>query len=274
MMPPGGFPKCETTGIMLEKQSDMTPTASFRPSSQCDSEFSCETDAGYLKNQPQVDTMYMFIVSGGAKRERDYFRILASNENPRLKLIFVSDKSQGLTPRQMRDLTYEAIVEKSFIDFSGRYVSMADNDLIYLVSDVDQFGEDLIEFIKDKKDGVSWVISNPAFEIWLFYHYYDSPSELIQAKNVALAKRSKWLKNRLDTLRKGGINPVEASLKITRAIENSISNYSEMDNGLPSLFSTQMHNLAKDILSILDDDFAKMIIQRTSRAQQFISSMK
>lgn len=233
-----------------------------------------ETIPSYSKEEEVIDTQYLFVVSGGAKRERDYLRIFENHESNRLRLVFVSKDGQGLTPGQMRGETVESIEEECFLDINGNLTHLADDDSIYLVSDVDEYGDDLIELLKEKGTRYSWIISNPAFEVWLYYHYFDNPNKISEVRNIPVAQRSRWLKTELDKVRAGGINPKDAFMLMETAIRNSIANYSLQHNGLPELFSTQMHLLAIHVQSILKDEFSEMIVQRNNRAMSFLTKIK
>ena len=63
-------------------------------------------------------------------------------------------------------------------------------------------------------------------------------------------KRSKWLKERLHDLKSdvGGVRAEDAIYEIETAIVNSQNNYREKENGLPEVYSTQMHILATRLL--------------------------
>lgn len=149
-------------------------------------------DSGYTKQQPSVTATYLFIVSGGAKRERDYFKYIDESLNHLLKIIFISDKQQGLTPRQMHTEVSEAIAEEYFIDINGELTRWVNGDLVYLISDVDQYETELEELLKIQNSSYSWIISNPAFEIWLYYHYFPTPSHISEAETIPVAQRSQW----------------------------------------------------------------------------------
>ena len=62
----------------------------------------------YLKGEATIETKIVFIISGGDKREKDYFKMLMKDRHiRRLKIAFVSKKGQGLVPSQMFELAKE-----------------------------------------------------------------------------------------------------------------------------------------------------------------------
>ena len=54
-------------------------------------------------------------------------------------------------------------------------------DKVFLLSDVDEFYDQLEKIFKGNQTDVQgrWVVSNPCFEIWLYYCYLDSPEKVL-----------------------------------------------------------------------------------------------
>ena len=221
-----------------------------------------EISAGYSKREPVVDVKILFIISGGEKREKDYFRVLMKNcGSILLKVAFCSKKGNGLNPQGMVEKAKKFLDKKLFITAKdAKAIPMEGDDTIYLLQDIDLFEADIRELNKKGMPvGAEWVISNPAFEIWLFYHYFDSPKGRIdELDSLSVGQRSQRLKQLLDEVKPGGINPMQAFYEMKTAIENSKINWRE-NKGLPALYSTQMHVLASEILRLLgEDNFDKL----------------
>ncbi|MDE5821793.1 MAG: RloB family protein [Paramuribaculum sp.] len=273
-----GYTKPEPFGdIILSNNKE--DTAQSHSEDAVPSDISTSTtlnEAGYSKPDIEIETVCMFLVSGGEKRERDYIKYLESNASRRLRVVFISKKGQGLTPTQMLKEVEESIEEECFQDYYGHLSYLSNEDIIYLISDVDQYGEDLKRHLGNSNHRYKWIISNPAFEVWLYYHFYDTPTFIEEAANIPIAQRSQWLKDKLHKLREseGGVNASEALKLVEIAVKNSKMNYNENEDKLPSLFSTQMHIVAEHILNLLDDDFYKMLKDRDSIAKEFISKTK
>lgn len=229
---------------------------------------------GYSKPDIKVETVYMFLVSGGEKKEQEYIKYLKYNANRRLRVVFISKKNQGLTPTQMLKEVEESIEEECFQDYDGHLSHLSNDDIIYLISDVDEYGPVLKQYLNNCNPRYRWIISNPAFEVWLYYHFFETPKYIEEAKDIPIAQRSQWLKDKLHKLREseGGVNASEALKLIEVAVENSKTNYNENEERFPSLFSTQMYIVAEHILTLLDDDFYKMLRDRESMANAFIST--
>lgn len=227
---------------------------------------------GYAKEQPTVETQIIFVISGGAKREKDYFKqIIKDRKIKRLKIVFTSKDGQGLVPQQMNELAKDFVQQKRFRTETDSYSIDAD-DTLFMLQDMDEFEAEIKSIFHGERIAqTEWIVSNPSFEIWLFYHKFDSPKGILdEGVNKPLSERSQWLKRKLDDIVPGGINPVAIFTNIRTAIENSEKNYAEID-GLPMLYSTQMHVLAERILAVMGDEFDNMLKRREERLKDFLA---
>lgn len=256
----------------MEVHSDKTEKAAVSEKNKSLSVGKMSSD--YLKGEATIETKIVFIISGGDKREKDYFKMLMKDRHiRRLKIAFVSKKGQGLVPSQMFELAKEYLFNKRFVTETDSFSIDAD-DTLYLVQDMDEFEVD-IRTMFDKGDEIqqaTWIVSNPSIEVWLFYHKFDTPKGYLdEGLKKPLSERSQWLKKKLDALVPGGINPINAFADIRIAIANSKANYKEY-NGLPDVYSTQMHILAEDILNTLGNEFDEMLQRRKEMAERFMRS--
>lgn len=226
-----------------------------------------ELPSDYTKPEGKIDVRILFILSGGEGRERNYFKMLRDDRKlERIKVAFASKKGQGLNPTQLLEMANKSVDSKKFETEEAIYRFEKNNgDLIYLLQDIDQFEQDIRKLASEEQpDCLRWIYSNPAFEMWLFYHYYDNPlPQLKDASGKRLEERSQWLKGYLPEIIKGGVKTTKAIAQMRTAIDNSKSNYME-EKGLPGLFSTQMHRLAEDILDIMGDEFDQMLERKVA----------
>lgn len=226
-----------------------------------------ELPSDYTKPEGEIDVRILFILSGGEDRERNYFKMLKDDRRlKRIKVAFASKKGQGLNPTQLLEVANESVDVKKFVTEEGTYrFEQKNGDIIYLLQDIDQFEPEIRRLASEEQsDCLKWVYSNPAFEMWLYYHYFDNPlPKLKEAIGKTLVERSQWLKGYLHEIIPGGVQTTKAINQIRTAIDNSKSNYQE-DKGLPELFSTQMHLLAEDILDTMGDEFDQMLERRAA----------
>lgn len=225
----------------------------------------------YTKGAPYLSTRIIFILSGGTKREKDYFRPLKTDgQIHSVKVAFRSKEGQGLKPYELRELAEDFAKNQCFVTEDNSSFHIEDDDIIYLLQDVDEFSEELFGYLNNKDDNASyrWVISNPSFEIWLYYHYYDNPSSLHEGIAMSERDRSNWIKEYLNTLIPGGIKSTQALYIVERAIENSKNNYAERDN-FPLLYSTQMHIVAESIINVMNEEFHQMKMRREQKIEYY-----
>ncbi len=187
---------------------------------------------------------YIIIFSGGEEREKSYFHLIVQNPllYPDIKIDFFAEPhfEKGGKP----------IITDFAIDKVKEYRESAseDNpDSFYLLTDVDHFEHFLSEMKKEcVANGIELIISNSCFEVWL---YYSERSDKCTEFNMPKEKNkiSSSFKTWTNTQIKGGLKPRKAILMIEQNIVNAKNNYSE-ENGIPTLFSTQMFVLAEKIL--------------------------
>ena len=256
----------------IETHSNKTEKAAVSEKDQSLSVDNLSSD--YSKGEATIETKIVFIISGGDKREKDYFKMLMKDRHiRRLKIAFISKKGQGLVPSQMFELAKEYLSNKRFVTETDSFSIDAD-DTLYLVQDVDEFETDIRKMFEKGNEiqQATWIVSNPSIEVWLFYHKFNTPKGYLdEGLNKPLKERSQWLKHKLDELVPGGVNPINAFADIRIAIANSKANYKEC-NGLPDVYSTQMHILAEDILNTLGNEFDEMLQRRKEMAERFMRS--
>lgn len=208
----------------------------------------------YQKGDSFREPSLIFIISGGEKRERDFLKELISGKKSSiLRALFLSKERQGLLPDQMQKEWQKIRKEGKFIiDDQTYYLEKIDD--VFLLSDVDEFYDKLQDILSSKAmdDAGRWIISNPCFEIWLYYCYKNDPDgDLACVKSCSPDKLSQELKRHCNEVVKGGLNGIRAFGYMNNGIKNSKEHYAEDDNGIPVLFATQMHEMAQCIIDKL-----------------------
>lgn len=79
---------------------------------------------------------------------------------------------------------------------------------------------------------------------------------------------------RLNELKEGGIDPRKAFEFTNDGIVNSGQNYREDGNGIPELFSTQMHLFASDMINALGEDYDKWKREKQAAAASFMKKLR
>ena len=202
--------------------------------------------SSYTKPEPTLYPKSWFVVySGGEVREKDYFHFITHYPSfyPDIKIEFIPE------PR-FKEGGRPAIMDVA-IERTQEYKESANNenpDKFFLLTDVDHFKKFLLGMKQEcDTNDIELIISNPCFEVWLYYSKKDDKciSYDYQNKNEKISSDFKtWVNSQIP----GGVNPIKALLDIEQNIENAKKNYSDDDDGIPSLFSTQMFILAKLLL--------------------------
>ena len=210
----------------------------------------------YIKPDSTVlPKAFVVIFSGGEEREKDYFHLITKNSdiysNIRIDFFPNPNFKKGGKP----EIVEFAINKKKDYQES---VNEDNPDSYYLLTDVDHF-EIFLQGMKEECDdnGIELIISNSCFEVWLYYAEKEDKCENFMVPTNRLEISSKF-KTWANAAVSGGLKPKKAILNIEQNIENARKNYSE-ENGMPTLFSTQMYRLAEKILPYIKEGNEKII---------------
>ena len=208
---------------------------------------------------------FYVVISGGEKREKDYLRLISNQDLfQRLKIEFIADP-KNLNPKGLLEI---ASIKKE------QYKKSQDEenpDKIFLLSDVDHFYNEIKDIIGTcAKEQIHLIISNPCFEIWLYYgEFSEQPTGFDKPDNEL--KISSAFKTYLDRKKLGGINPKHAIYNIETAIKNARNNYSADKFGIPILFSTNMFLLAEELLPLINSELKDCDSKRKKVRNEYLS---
>lgn len=233
--------------------------------------------SAYKKEDGTMSYSLICVISGGTGRERIFLSELEKKHTfKKVNVVFVSTKDGegGLTPKMMFS-EFERICKNGTIYTSGRRVKLDSVDVIYMFTDVDHYEKELIEILNNsKKESPIWIISNPDFEIWLYYCFMNNPyGDLKEVLDVTPSQRSKKLKTVNGTLNNGGgLDTRKAFEHLEEGIAHSKEHYQET-NGIPNILSTQMHIFAEDVLLRLGDEY-KSFMQKKLEFRELMRKKK
>ena len=94
------------------------------------------------------------------------------------------------------------------------------------------------------------VQSNPCFELWFYYHFHENMPDENEVDSFTSFKEF------VNSQIKGGFDTRSMPIELTTAIENSTKNFNITSNQ-PDLFSTEVHNLGKVIISFVGKQLDK-----------------
>ena len=206
----------------------------------------------YERLEPSRDSRKIYIYCEGNRREYDYFRFfrgLSSNVN----IIAIPSKDGKTDPKKL--------MEAALMDFFGTEernaiyaLDVKQKDMVWFAIDTDEWGGkigDLRDFCKLRNRDVDcdvWNVaqSNPCFEIWLYYHFFDKEPDTESVEEFSS------LKNFVDAMIPGGFDSRKHPALLATAISNASANYHEQ-NEMPDLFSTEVYKLGQEILPFVVD---------------------
>ena len=253
--------------IVLNRESDVTSSVAPRQLK------------GYEKTDGVMSYSIICVISGGEKRERDFLKTLIRQKDLHsLRVAFISKEGQGLQPYQMQE-QWEEIRKTKTIAIDDRAFQLDEMDKVFLLSDVDEFYEQLVRILESHvvEDQGEWIISNPCFEIWLYYCFCDKPLEDF-ASIIPLSpkQRSQELKHLGHNIVTGGLNGIKAFEYMLPGIAHSIRNYAEDSNAIPVLFATQMHKMAQFLIDTMNrnrGEYDEFVKRKQQQRQEWRSMM-
>lgn len=218
----------------------------------------------YTKHAPSKDASKIYIVCEGAETEKGYFNFfegLSSN----LELIIIPPED-GTDPLKLM-----ALAERILLSDIGKHsLDFMQRDQVWFAIDTDSWEKEgkiqpLREFCACQNDSIAkqysemkpyqaWNVaqSNPCFEIWLYYHLYNS------LPDKELVKEYPSMKAFVDSLIVGGFDFQKDPARIDDAIKNTEINFTRQDNGNPTLFSTEQYILGKEIFRFVGPEIKKL----------------
>ena len=233
---------------------------------------------GYEKTDGTMSYSIVCVISGGEKRERDFLKTLIRHKDLySLRVAFVSKDGQGLQPYQMQKM-WEEIQRSKTVAISNMTIELDEMDQIFMLSDVDEFHSQLVKIIEKHKDQdrSEWIISNPCFEIWLYYCFCNDPEvDLKSIYPLEPGQRSQEMKRLGHEVVAGGLNSLKAFERMCDGISHSNSHYAEDEYGIPVLYATQMHRMAKYLVETMNrnrgeyDEFVKRQQEWRSKMRKF-----
>ena len=235
---------------------------------------------GYKKPDGKRSAALIFVISGGEVRERDFLKELIQRKRPHsLGVVFFSKEKQGLQPNQMHDHWLKMQKEK-ILEVEDQKYSLLSADKVYLLTDVDEYYEQLVGIVgkQSEEDSGQWIISNPCFEIWLYYCFADNPcKDLSVLETLDTKERSKELKRLGNKVVNGGLDPRKAFEKMKEGIEHSSEHYKEDENSIPCLFSTQMHIMARFMVETMNNnanEYDELLKENARKREEWKEKLK
>lgn len=213
----------------------------------------------YEKVEPSKIAKKIYIFCEGEKKEINYFKFFQgfSSNIDIIPIPNENSKSDPIKLKENADLLFNG---NSTI--SPKYnLSIDYKDEVWFVIDTDRWNEggkinNLREYCSTKNEAYQgWFLaqSNPSFEIWLFYHFFDTKPTNTDVSTFSTFKE--FVNNKIQ----GGFDNRTMPIKIQEAVINSESNF-ETENGQPKVYSTEVFLLAKLIIEFTKEQLERCIV--------------
>ena len=210
----------------------------------------------YEKVETKIDAKKVYIFCEGEETEVKYFKYfqgLSSN----IDIIPIPNdngKSDPLKLKENANLLFfgnEDVLPQ--FELNKEY-----KDEVWFVIDTDRWNKgNKIELLKefcysqDESENLWNVVqSNPCFELWFYYHFHENMPDENEVNSFTSFKEF------VNSQIKGGFDTRSMPIELTTAIENSTKNFNITSNQ-PDLFSTEVHNLGKVIISFVGKQLDK-----------------
>lgn len=218
----------------------------------------------YSKQPPSKDSRKMYLICEGEGTEPSYFTFfkgLSSN----LEIIPIPPES-GTDPLKLLEL---AIIK--LLNEDSRYImDYLANDSVWFVIDTDSWEKegkitplrdfcaksntDFQEKYTEIKPYSAWnvVQSNPCFEIWLYYHFFKDVPNPEEVESYTSFKAF------VASVISGGFDFQKDPVRVRTAVENARLNFQYFDDGKLALFSTEVYQLAEEILLFVNQHLDRL----------------
>lgn len=212
----------------------------------------------YEKVSSDKDAKKVYIFCEGEKTEIRYFNFFKGFSS-NIDIIPIPSEDGKTDPEKLK--------EKANLLFFGDENNKAKlkivpeyNDEIWFVIDTDKWNEgNKIENLKSfcsakNQESECWFVaqSNPCFEVWLYYHFFDTRPETEKIKICSSFKE--FVHKEIP----GGFDHRSMPIELKSAITNSEKNYTS-ENDQPKVYSTQVHRLGKVILEFVGSQLDRYI---------------
>lgn len=190
----------------------------------------------YFKKEPFRDAILFLIVCEGEKREPQYFEFF-DGLSTHIKILPVPSNSGGSAPNHLIQNAEKAI----------ELFDLKENDELWFVLDIDSWRNHIHTLQNHCCTKRNWniALSNPCFEVWLFFHLSADSSVVVNSNLCASWKRI------IPTIINGGFDSSRHPSLIETAIQNASTKYSETGY-LPNVGSTQVYRLGQKIFPFIE----------------------
>ena len=213
---------------------------------------------GYKRETPTElvrDYKLFAIVCEGSKREPFYFNVFRYFSSK----IAVDVIEEIVSDEEIRAVQSKKSSPKWLLDRALIYIEkegLNNEDDLWFVMDIDKWQvEQLRDIALHCEENPNWhiVLSNPCFEVWLYFHKKADLSK-------STSKSSQEFKTEIATLEKGGYHPYTFIPQLPEAIKNAKAMDTNPEHFMPDFKETKVYQLGEAFMHVIGkNDFDKFI---------------
>lgn len=230
---------------------------------------------GYNRDTPLVpvrDYRLFAIACEGEKTEPQYFELF-SYMSRKIKVDIIDYEIAETTDNTIKN--YKS-APKWVLDKAVKYIETSgfiDEDTLWFVLDVDRWDKEQLRNIAQLcEDKPNWhvVLSNPCFEVWLYFHKKANIE-------VSGSHSCRDFKHEISTFEKGGYHPLKFISDLEKAITNAEATDNHKDHYYPEFKETKVYLLGKALLAkigrkslyeFISSRLPELTIQKTKKSKK------
>jgi RloB-like protein len=216
---------------------------------------------GYKKEVPKRlvrDYKLFAIACEGSKTEPKYFNLFRHMSTR----VAVDIIEEIVTDEEMSLKHTAKSSPRWVLDRAVKYIEkegLSDEDSLWFVMDIDSWEENQLREIAsfcEQKPNWHIVLSNPCFEIWLYFH---------KKKNLdaSKSKSSQDFKKEIASLEKGGYHPFKFIPFVKNAIINSERADVNKNHFLPTFKTSKIYQLGLALFKIITQNQFETFVEKT-----------
>ncbi len=201
------------------------------------------TNRLFTRREPERSAKSIYIFCEGKKREYQYFRYFRGIDSRINVEVYALRQDENNSPAGLYQIALDCTVRTP--DNPSPKYEFLDGDEVWFVIDTDDWGSQIHELRENASNYLAWHVaqSNPCFEVWLYFHYFDGTPDFQNKENCAVWRG--FVANNLP----GGFDARRHPVFIEKAISSSRAHFIEIENS-PQVGSTQVFRLAESIYAI------------------------
>lgn len=201
----------------------------------------------FERREPSRNAKSFYFFCEGVRREYKYFMYFKEIDSRINVEIYPLNPNENNSPTGLFEIAKNCLLTTNE-NAKPKYDFINKLDEVWFVIDTDEWGEKVDELRKLCKEHENWKVaqSNPSFEVWLYYHFFDNKPEFDEIHSA-----QGW-KNFVNEKINGGFDSRRHPILLEEAINNSKKNYLE-ENGNPNLASTQVYLPAESMFPLLQE---------------------